>query len=250
MSIIQAMLLGGYYWFANSTLFPGGFYTIYRPLIAGLFTGIVLGDPVTGAMVGATINLMYIGFIGAGGALPADMCLAGIVGTALAITAGLTTEVALAIAVPVGLLGTLIWFGRMTLCTIWVRFAERFIEKEQPEKLWIADALLPQTMLFFMTAIPCFIIVYLGAYHIEGVLAVLGANVVGVLATVGFMMPALGMGLVLVFIFKGESRVFFFLGFLLAVYFGLSLIAVGLFALCAAVLYTQLKNAKGGAENV
>lgn len=76
MSVFQAMLLGVLYYLGNSSIVAGpvGYYTIYRPLIGGFLTGLVLGDPVTGVIVGATINLMYIGFISAGGALP-EICV-------------------------------------------------------------------------------------------------------------------------------------------------------------------------------
>lgn len=153
MSIVQAMLCGLIYYLGNSSILAGpvGYYTVYRPLIAGFLTGCVLGDPVTGTMIGATINLMYIGFISAGGALPGDMCLAGVLGTALGITGGLSTEAALAIAVPLGLLGTLLWFGRLTIDSFFMRIADKMIEKGEADKIWIPDLLLPQLMLFVVT---------------------------------------------------------------------------------------------------
>jgi len=252
MSAIQAGLLGILYYLGNSSILAGpiGYYTVYRPLVGGFLTGLVLGDPVTGVMVGATINLMYIGFISAGGALPGDMCLAGILGAALAITGGLDTEAALAIAVPIGLIGTILWFGRLTLDSIFVHIADRYIENNQPNKVWIPSVLLPQVMLFFMTAIPCFLAAYFGANYIEGAINALGGTVLGILIIIGGMMPALGIGLTLLYIFKGEARVFFFVGFLIAVYLELSMIAVGFLALCCAIIYTQIKNSKGGEVNV
>ena len=100
MSILQAVLLGIIYYLGNSSIIAGpvGYYSVYRPLVSGCLTGMFLGDPAQGTMIGATINLMYVGFISAGGALPGDMCLAGILGAALGITGGLDTEAALAIA--------------------------------------------------------------------------------------------------------------------------------------------------------
>lgn len=252
MSIFQAALLGILYYLGNSSIVAGpvGYYTIYRPLIGGFLAGAILGDPVTGLMVGATINLMYIGFISAGGALPGDMCLAGILGAALAVTGGLDTEAALAIAVPIGLIGTLLWFGRLTLDSIFVHLADKFVKNGQPGKVWIASVLLPQSMLFCMTAIPCFLAAYFGAGYIEGAINALGETVLGILIVIGGMMPALGIGLTLLYIFKGEAKIFFFVGFLLSVYFGLSIVSVGFLALCSAIIYTQLRNAKGGETDV
>lgn len=250
MTVLQALILGVIYFLGNSSLIAGpvGYYTVYRPLVAGFLTGIVLGDPVTGTIIGGTINLMYIGFISAGGALPGDPCLAGVLGTALAITGGLGTEAALAIAVPIGLIGTLIWFGRMTLDSFFAHMADRLAERGNTRLVWVANVLLPQALLFLMTAVPCFLAAYFGAGYIQGAIDFLGANILGILIVIGGMMPALGIALNLKAIFKGDIKVFFFIGFLLVVYFNLGIIAIGLLALCFAVIYIQLKGRKEANE--
>lgn len=135
MSIIQAALIASIYYLGNATWLLGvGYYTAYRPLVAGFLVGLILGDPVTGTLVGASINLMYLGFISAGGALPGDPCLAGVVGTSLAISGGLTTEAAVATAVPLGLLGGIIWVGKMTINTTFVRLSEKIAAKGDANK--------------------------------------------------------------------------------------------------------------------
>lgn len=243
MSILQATLLGLLYYFAKSPWPLGaGFLTFERPLVAGLFTGIILGEPVMGAMVGAQINILYLGFIGAGGAIPSDMTLAGIVGTALAISANLTVEASLAIAVPLGLLGTLIWVGKLTVNTFFVRYAEKFAQDGDTKKYWIADILMPQALLLVITFVPAFVMVYFGAEYIQSILDFLGGNVLRILTTIGGMMPALGIALTMQSIFKGESKIFFFLGFLLVQYFQLDLVALGLLSLVASIIYMQVSS--------
>lgn len=62
MGIVQALLCGFIYYLGNGSLLAGpGYYAVYRPMVCGFLTGLVMGDPITGTMVGATINLMYIG---------------------------------------------------------------------------------------------------------------------------------------------------------------------------------------------
>ena len=118
MSLLTAILLSLLYYLGNSTWGLGvGWWTLMRPMVSGFLAGVVLGDPVMGAMVGAQINVLYLGFIGAGGAVPSDICLAGVVGTTIAITGNLSAETAMALAVPVGLLGTIINVAKMTINT-------------------------------------------------------------------------------------------------------------------------------------
>lgn len=213
-------------------------------MVAGLVVGIILGDPVKGTMIGATINLMYIGFISAGGSMPADMSLAGILGTALAITGGLETNAALAIAVPLGLLGALVWVGRLTLDSVFVRMADKYAEEGKPEKVWIANILMPQIILFLITALPCFFAAYYGANYIAGGIASLGGRFLGILSIIGGMLPAVGIGMMLLSIFKGEAKVFFFLGFLCAAYLKLGTLPLGLIFLCIAITYVGMKDTK------
>ena len=73
--------------------------------------------------------------------MPADMALAGTLGAAFAITGNLDADTALALAVPIGLLGTLVWYCRMTFDSIFVHIGDRFVEKEQYNKIWIANVL-------------------------------------------------------------------------------------------------------------
>ena len=61
-------------------------------------------------------------------------------------------------------------------------------------------------------------------------------------------MPALGIAITLQYIFKGESKVFLFVGFLLSVYSGLPLLTLGIIALLAAVVYVQITSQMEGKE--
>lgn len=242
MSILQAILCGITYWLAVGNLPFVGLWSLQRPLVCGLVTGIILGDPVQGAVIGATINLVYLGFISAGGSMPADMGLAGILGTAYAIVGGLDTDTALALAVPIGILGTIIWYGRMTFDSIFVHMADKYIEDEQYDKIWKANVLYPQMLCFVMTVIPCTLAAYFGASYIQDAIGLLSGSVLTVFQIIGGLMPALGIGITLQYIFKGESRVFFFLGFILAVYSGLSLLTLGIIALIVAIIYVQVTS--------
>ena len=243
MTIIQAAVCGVVYWLAVGNLPFVGLWSLQRPLVCGMITGLILGHPVQGAVIGATINLVYLGFMSAGGSMPADMGLAGVLGTAYAIVGGLDTDTALALAVPIGILGTIVWAGRMTFDCFFVHIADKYIEKEQYNKIWRANVLFPQIMCFLMTAIPCALAAYFGSNYIQGILNMLSGKVLTVFQIIGGLMPALGIAITLQYIFKGESKVFLFVGFLLAVYSKLPLLTLGIIALLVAVVYVQVTSA-------
>ncbi len=241
ISIVQAVLLGILYWIGEANMPFVGLWTIQRPLVCGWIAGIILGDPLTGAMVGASINLVYLGFISAGGSMPADMAMAGVLGVTFAITGNLDSETALALAVPIGILGTIVWYLRMTLGSIFVHLGDRFVEQEQYNRIWISNVLLPQIMSAIICVIPVTLAAYFGANYIQGLLDVLSGTPLTVFRIIGGMMPALGIAITLQYIFKGEARVFLFLGFVLAVYSGLALLPQGIIALLVAIIYIQLR---------
>ncbi|MDO4943509.1 MAG: PTS sugar transporter subunit IIC [Lachnospiraceae bacterium] len=244
MSMIQAILCGVVYWLAVGNLPFVGLWSLQRPLVCGALTGLILGHPVEGAVIGATINLVYLGFMSAGGSMPADMGLAGVLGTAYAICGGLDADTALAIAVPIGILGTIVWAGRMTFDCAFVHMADNYIEKEEYGKIWRANVLFPQIMCFCMTAIPCALAAYFGANYIQNILDLLSGKVLTVFQIIGGLMPALGIAITLQYIYKGESRIFLFAGFLLAVYSKLPLLTLGIIALIVAVVYVQMTDNK------
>ena len=75
ISILQICLISLFYCFSNIS-WPfgsmGQWATINRPLVGGLVVGLILGNPVQGTIIGATINVIYLGLVSAGGSLPAD----------------------------------------------------------------------------------------------------------------------------------------------------------------------------------
>ena len=242
MSVIQAVLLGIIYWLAVGNLPFVGLWSLQRPLVCGCLTGLVLGDPVTGAVVGGTINLVYLGFISAGGSMPADMALAGVLGTAYAISGNMDANTALALAVPIGILGTIVWYLRMTFDSVFVHMADRFIEEEKYNKIWLANVMFPQSFCAVITIIPCALAAYFGAAYIQGLLDLLSGRVLSVFQVIGGMMPALGIAITLQYIFKGDARIFLFAGFVLAVYSGLGLLPLGIIAAIVAIIYVQLTS--------
>lgn len=57
-------------------------------------------------------------------------------------------------------------------------------------------------------------------------------------------MPALGIAITLQYIFKGEARIFLFLGFMIATVSGMTLIEQGIVGLIMAIIYIQLAGGK------
>lgn len=158
ISFIQAILIGVVY-YLGVTGTPwlsllGSISFMQKPLVAGTVVGIILGDPVQGVIIGAAIQLPYIAFISAGGTAPVDPGLAGTLGTALAIASGADPKTAVTLAMPIGLLGTVIWVAHMTIDVFFVHMADKAAEEGNLDRINFLHVVPPQIILFLISVIP------------------------------------------------------------------------------------------------
>ena len=223
--LIRAALVGLGYYFSNSPWLAGngGFFGLYRPLVAGFIVGIIFGDPVKGAQIGASINLLYIGFISAGGAIPADPSVAGWVGTALAMAGGLDAGSAITLGVAVGLLGTIIFFTRMSVDAVFAHWADARAEAGDITGVSRMNWVPSQIFLFIISFIPATVAVYAGAGAVADGITWLSSNAPWVLRgfeIAGGLLPAIGIALNMRFIFRGSAIPFYFIGYVFAMLIG------------------------------
>ena len=106
ISLTQAILLGLFCGIAKCCIpYTAGAFMYNTVIFNAVIVGAVLGDMPQAMMIGASLQLIYLGVIAAGGNQPTDPCLAAYVAIPVAMASGLNTNAAVALAVPVGLLG-------------------------------------------------------------------------------------------------------------------------------------------------
>jgi PTS system mannose-specific IID component len=240
VTVWQAALIGLGYYLANSPwLFGLAFFTLYRPLVAGLLVGLILGDPAQGTLIGAAINVPYLGFISAGGSLPADAGFAGWVGTTIALASGLDATKAIPIAFGLGLLGTIIFYGRMAIDSIFAHWADARAEKADIAGVALMNWLPGQILLFVISFVPVFVFALNGPTYVQDALNRLPLWTVNGLVIAGGILPAIGIALNMRFIFRGAAIPYFFIGFILmtATHQSMSLVVVAAIGLALAYLH-------------
>lgn len=239
ISLPQAIIVGVLYYLSLSPFLANLGYTVfYRPLVAGALVGLVMGKPAEGVAIGANINVLYLGWISAGGSLPGDPGLAGYLGTALALSSGLGTEGALAIAAPLGLLGGLTWALRMSVASTFAHRADAFAEKGDIKGVARSNVIYSQPFQFVIYAIPVIIAAYLGSAAVQAALGWIGANagwVMGGLFTASGMLAAIGIAMNLKFLLTKNVWPYFFAGYIIATLMG-GKVNLLLFAALGAVL--------------
>lgn len=248
INIIQALLIGFVYYLGvvgTPWLSLLGSIGWMRPMVNGAVVGLIMGDPVQGTIIGTAINIPYLAFISAGGTVAMDPALAGTLGTALGLAAGVEPSVAVSLAVPIGLLGTLIWVVHMTVDITFVHMADKAAEEGNIDRINFLHIVPPQVFLMVISVIPVALAAYFGADFVKSMVDVLAGKPLEVLSLVGGILPALGIAMNLRSMNAPGTLVFFMAGFLIAVYSGLPILPISLFAAIFAYVYTKLQP-KGG----
>jgi len=211
-----------------------------RPLINGTIVGLILGDPVKGMIVGATINLVYMGVVGVGTQLPANLGMAGTVGTIAAIIGGLTPEESLAVAIPVGIASIYLGTFRKTLFTGLVQYADRLAEEGNLKGIVLLQAVPSMITSIFTGQLPLFLVTIYGGNAVKGFIDAMPKQALDGLNTAGALLPAVGIGMLLTYMGRTRLLPFFFIGYLLAAYGSTDLMLAGLLGILVALVYVQL----------
>lgn len=249
MELVKALLLALTATLACGRVWSPITWPFAYPLINGTVTGIVLGDPLLGLLAGATINLAYIGWISAGGTMPSNIGIAGVYGTAITILAKAAPELSITLAVPIGLLGVLLWQLQMTVNSFWVHRLDRNAERGELSKVWINAALLPQLTVFVVNGWPAVVLLYLGGDFFVDMMGRIPQSLVDALTVVGGLLPALGVAMLLSYLGKRHLVAYFIIGFFLVLYLKLDLMAVAIFgAAMAAIAYFSQRGRGVGEE--
>lgn len=242
VSLFQAVMLGILTMFIVADWLTGT-NNISRPIISSVFVGLIMGDLQTGIVMGATLELAFIGAITIGASRPPDIVSGGILGTAFAIATGRGAEFALTLAFPIAAL-FLILDNLMTLLILPLiaRRADKYAAEANLKKAanmhivgWLVVKSIPRAIFVGLAF-------YLGSPVMEKILNQIPAFVQTGISIAAGIMPALGFAILLQMILKKEVVVFFILGFALYSYLHVPVLGISIFAGCLAYILINLDN--------
>ena len=165
MMLIQALLIATWVVIAfidEETLQ----FQLMRPIVTGPIVGLILGDLGTGLAVGAAIELMFIGVVFVGTAVPPDACIAASVATAFAVYTKTGVETAVALALPIAMIGQVISTIKYTVVNVaFHKWTDREASKGNSRGV-LFSLLLPPLANIVLYGIPVFLAVYFGSDYI------------------------------------------------------------------------------------
>ena len=212
-----------------------GFTMLNRPIVIGPLVGLFLGDIHTGVIVGASLEAVFMGVVNIGGASAAEPGIATAVGTAFAIMLGKGSEVALTLALPIGILGLQI----KTVLYIFIvgMFAKKFdqLAAEGKEKQIIALHYGLWAVNWIIYSLVAFLGILFGSDAVSALLEAIPDVIMNGLTICGGLLPAVGMAMLMKMLWDKKICMFYFLGFVLAAYLNLPLIALAVLGVIIAV---------------
>lgn len=222
-----------------------GYIFTDKPIIIGTFVGLVLGDLPTGIICGGAYELIFLGAVNIGGAVPSDPTTGTAIATAFTILSGMSTETAMALAIPVGLLIAQVQMLLNMAPSFLNPIVDKMIENDNDKGIaWMTF------LTAFIKTIPmgvfCFFAIYFGSGFITTMVNSLPEVVTGGLSVASGMLAAVGFGMLLRIIWSKALAVYFFVGFVLATFMNVPIIGIAIIGLIYCIIRYFDTFQKGG----
>jgi PTS system mannose-specific IIC component len=223
-----------------------------KPLLASVGVGIILGDLQTAIIIGATLELMWLGVNNIGAYVPPDIISGTIVGAAIGIASNTdivtATATAVAIGVPTALLVQQINMLTMTVTISLAHRADTVALSGNFKKITSLH-FLGGALFFLSRAVPVFIACYLGASTIDSIMATIPQNLLAGFSVASRAIPAVGLAMLLTMMLKKSMWIFLILGFVCSAYLGLPTLAIAMIGLVVAGLYDLISEGQQMQKN-
>ena len=240
--LIVSIFTGIYDWIMKTDVGYAITHAIRQPLFSALLIGLIMGDVKQAVIIGAAVQILYIGLVAAGSNLPADDCLAGLIAIPIALKSGLSPELAIAIAVPVGVMGVFVDQLRKTINVIFVHMADKYAEEGNTRQITLCNVLYPTLLSFFMRFPIPFLANLYGADAVKSFMDTVPQWIIHGFSVAGGLLPALGFALTMFVIGRKELLPWFFIGYFMIRFSGMPVIGAAIFGLCAVLLITMYKR--------
>lgn len=205
-----------------------------EPIVTGFLVGLILGDVQKGLMLGAQMQLMWMGATAIGPTAGLDIGTGGTVGAAVAISTGTGLESAIMFGVPVSVIMQFVNTLIMAAYSGVMLEADKAIDQLKLGKLaglhWLCvfiSALKTFTLIFML--------MFLGGDLIDAIVSGLPAWASNGLNGIAALLPCLGFALLMSIIMDGSLWAYFILGFVPAAFVGFDLNMVGMAAIAVAI---------------
>lgn len=213
-----------------------GTQMIQRPIVMGTLVGLALGDLQNGLIIGASIELVFMGVASIGAAIPPEVTAGGILGTAFAINSGAGPAVALALALPIATVGLLAKNCIYILIRpVLAHKADRYAEEGNARGVEMMHYMSTFIFVIIMTSIVT-LSFQLGSGAVKLFLNYVPDVITNGLTIATGLLPAVGFALLARMVMSRKVVPFFFLGFVIAAYLKIPVLGIAVLGVIVALI--------------
>ncbi len=238
LSFFQILLISLWaFWGVIDSLSFG--FGMNNAIVACLFTGIVVGNPAYGLIVGGTLQMTQLGVGSYGGASVLNITSSGMITTALGALSGedpvtLAASIGIALAALFVQLDILARFSN----TVFQHVADKYVESGNAKGIKLMNHLgiIPWGL---SRGLPVFILLLFGQNMIDTILTVIPTWLMDGFKIAGGLLPVVGFAILMRYLPVMKKPQYLILGFVLAAYLKIPVLGVGLIGLVAAIIVYQ-----------
>lgn len=216
-------------------------------ILACLFTGIIVGNPAYGLVVGGTLQMTQLGVGTYGGASVLNITSSGMITTALG--AGTSQDpVTFAASIGIALAALFVQLDILARFTntAFQHVADKYVETGNTKGIVLMNRLgiIPWGL---SRALPVFILLLVGKGAVDSLISVIPVWMTNGFKSAGGLLPVVGFAILLRYLPVRKEPEFLILGFILAAYLKVPVLGVGLMGLVAALIVYKMSvqdNAK------
>ena len=208
-------------------------------IVACLFTGIVVGNPTYGLIVGGTLQMTQLGVGTYGGASVLNITSSGMITTALGSLSGedpitLAASIGIALAALFVQLDILARFSN----TLFQHIADKYVEEGNTKGINLMNHLgiIPWGL---SRGLPVFLLLMFGQPLVDSLMTLIPVWLMEGFKIAGGLLPVVGFAILLRYLPVLKKPQFLILGFVLAAYLKIPVLGVGLIGLVAALIVYQ-----------
>ena len=206
-----------------------------RPIFTCLLVGFVLGDIPQALVLGANLELLYMGTMSIGAALPPDIYTGGILGVAFAIVTGTGIEGAITLCLPIASLALVV---KQFFYTFFRGYCTH--KADYYASIGNADGVAKMHILSLLMWVPMAILVgfafYSGSATVQTILDSIPEFIMNGISVASGMIPALGFAMLAKLTVTPKTLPFLFLGFAFVSYLNVDVTGVAIFGLIIAII--------------
>ncbi|CAM3627123.1 PTS sugar transporter subunit IIC [Erysipelothrix urinaevulpis] len=243
ITTMQAVMLG----LVLFVTFGGNWLTgqsmLDRPIVVAPLVGLVFNDLQTGIIIGASLEALFMGAVNIGGAAPINPSFGTLLSASFALATQGGVETALALALPLGLFGGALETVAGIIMSLFVNKQEELASQGKVKEivrmhygLWFGK--------YMVFGIIAAILVKIGLEPVKHLMDISPEWIIHGFQVAGGLLPGLGFAMLLKLLWDKKLAVFYLLGFVLAAYFNIPLIALAVigFALVYIIAMQSYEN--------